>query len=649
MSRPTLRWRAQALTTRLTIVFAAFMLSALALGGAVTILSLSTYLTNQMDQQLSAAARIMGPNAANLTQYTSLYKTLPNDYYIYVHYLPEQHQDDREFITDATREESGVPDKNYLPKDSDIPAINAATSLVMPGTTVPSERAGENWRVLSIMLSNKGKVAGAVTVGLSMAGQRDMLQAVTFTVFVSTLIIALVATLLTNYMVSRYFRPLHQIENVASQIAAGDLSKRVPTSPPTTEVGSLSKSLNIMLSNLEQAFSAVELSERKLRRFVSDASHELRTPTAAIRGYAELSRMGGVGPERQAEVMARIESEATRMGNLVQDLLTLARLDEHRPMVFERTDITTLARNALSDLAVLDPNRPLALLCLEDQSLLDVPPITAVVDAEKISQVITNLLSNVRQHTPEGTPVEIAVGYRRWPDKTGRNLRVSEASRMPAYSRCAVIEVRDHGPGVSPEDARKVFERFYRSDQSRVRTTGGTGLGLAIVSGIVNAHNGTVAMLPTPGGGATVRVKLPCQASHAEAQKDPAANNPVAQAIAQAARNGLNAHSEEPMSKTPATAVAPTATPTQSKPAASTPATSTRPKTKTATNPESTAAKGTFTDTSAPTSKGETPTAPSTPSTPSTSAATSTAKPTPASPTKRVPPPPPPPPPTRLV
>lgn len=220
---------------------------------------------------------------------------------------------------------------------------------------------------------------------------------------------------------------------------------------------------------------------------------------------------------------------------------------------------------------------------------------------------------------------------------------------MPAYSRCAVIEVRDHGPGVSPEDARKVFERFYRSDQSRVRTTGGTGLGLAIVSGIVNAHNGTVAMLPTPGGGATVRVKLPCQASHTEAQKDPAANNPVAQAIAQAARNGRNAHLEEPMSKTPATAVAPTATPTQSKPAASTPATSTRPKTKTATNPESTAAKGTFTDTSAPTSKGETPAAPSTPSTPSTSAATSTAKPTTASPTKRVPPPPPPPPPTRLV
>lgn len=512
-------WNALALTTRLTILFAVAMVTALAVGGAVTIVSLSSYLTNQQDAQLSAAARVMGPNAANLESYSTLYRVLPNDYYIYVHYVAKIGKEDREFITDTTKRDAGVPKHEYLPKERDIPSVASASSLVMRGTTVPSTKSGQEWRILSIMLTQNKKVAGAVTVGLSMAPQRDMIRAITFTISISILVIALIGTFLTNYLVGRSFRPLHEIEMVANKIAAGDLTKRIPAAPTTTEVGSLSNSLNVMLSNLEQAFSAVELSERKMRRFVSDASHELRTPTAAIRGYAELSRMGGVGPERQAEVMERIESEATRMGNMVQDLLTLARLDEHRPMVFERTDITALAQNSLSDMAVLDPNRQVALVNLENEALEDVFPVYAVVDSEKVSQVITNLLSNVRQHTPPGTPVEIAVGYHMWPDKTGRVIKNAEASRIPAYQRCVVIEVRDHGPGVEPDKAKKVFERFYRADASRVRTTGGTGLGLAIVSGIVSSHNGTVAILTTPGGGATVRIKLPCQASHLKTQE----------------------------------------------------------------------------------------------------------------------------------
>lgn len=518
MRAPTKTWNSLALTTRLTVLFALSMLIALATGGIVTIVSLSTYLTNQQDAQLSAAARVLGPNAANLEDYSQLYKMLPNDYYVYVHFMKSFNKPDREFVTDTTKREAGVPTFSSLPTEKDIPAIATSSSLIMPGTTVPSTKEGQNWRILSIMLTQNKKVAGAVTVGLSMAPQKNMIQALTITVMISTLIIAMVGTFLSNILVGRAFRPLHQIESVANKIAAGDLSKRIPPAPTTTEVGSLSNSLNIMLSHLEQAFSAVELSERKMRRFVSDASHELRTPTAAIRGYAELYRMGGVEPERQAEVMARIESEATRMGNMVQDLLTLARLDEHRPMVFERTDLTAIARNALSDQTVIDPERPVALLNLGNESIEDVLPVYAVVDSEKISQVIANLLSNVRQHTPPRTAVEIAVGYRMWPDEMGRNLRVSEASKIPAYQRCAVIEVRDHGLGVDPENAEKVFERFFRADASRVRTTGGTGLGLAIVSGIVSAHNGTVAMLTTPGGGATVRIKLPCQAPHVPAE-----------------------------------------------------------------------------------------------------------------------------------
>lgn len=545
-------WISLALATRLTIIFAVALVTALSLAGTVTVLSLSSYLTSQQDAQLSAAARVMGPNAANLSDTTVFSNNMPSDYYIYVQFVDSMHRTDREFITPVTKNESGIPQRQYLPKKADIPTINNTSSLVMPGTTVPSTKAGQKWRVLSILLTSQGKVAGAATVGLSMTPQRNMLQAIIFTISISTLIIAIIGTLMTNYLVGRAFRPLHEIEGVANKIAAGDLTQRVKKAPTTTEVGSLANSMNVMLSNLEQAFSAVELSERKMRRFVSDASHELRTPTAAIRGYAELSRMGGVGPERQAEVMARIESEATRMGNMVQDLLTLARLDEHRPMTFERTDITALARNSLSDMAVLDPERDMQLLNMEDETLEEVYSVYATVDAEKISQVITNLLTNVRQHTPANTPVEVVVGYHMWPDETGVPLKNAVASKIPAFQRCAVIEIRDHGPGVAPEDAKKVFERFYRSDTSRVRTTGGTGLGLAIVSGIVSAHNGTVAMLQTPGGGATVRIKLPCQASHVDSEGEK--NNPAAKFAAASAAINKASSAKESSRQAPAPA-----------------------------------------------------------------------------------------------
>lgn len=545
-------WISLALATRLTIIFAVALVTALSLAGTVTVLSLSSYLTSQQDAQLSAAARVMGPNAANLSDTTVFSNNMPSDYYIYVQFVDSMHRTDREFITPATKNESGIPQRQYLPKKADIPTINNTSSLVMPGTTVPSTKAGQKWRVLSILLTSQGKVAGAATVGLSMTPQRNMLQAIIFTISISTLIIAIIGTLMTNYLVGRAFRPLHEIEGVANKIAAGDLTQRVKKAPTTTEVGSLANSMNVMLSNLEQAFSAVELSERKMRRFVSDASHELRTPTAAIRGYAELSRMGGVGQERQAEVMARIESEATRMGNMVQDLLTLARLDEHRPMTFERTDITALARNSLSDMAVLDPERDMQLLNMEDETLEEVYSVYATVDAEKISQVITNLLTNVRQHTPANTPVEVVVGYHMWPDETGVPLKNAVASKIPAFQRCAVIEIRDHGPGVAPEDAKKVFERFYRSDTSRVRTTGGTGLGLAIVSGIVSAHNGTVAMLQTPGGGATVRIKLPCQASHVDSEGEK--NNPAAKFAAASAAINKASSAKESSRQAPAPA-----------------------------------------------------------------------------------------------
>lgn len=221
-----------------------------------------------------------------------------------------------------------------------------------------------------------------------------------------------------------------------------------------------------------------------MRRFVSDASHELRTPLATVRGYGELFRMGGIPPEELPGAMARIEGEATRMGELVTDLLTLARLDEDRRPQWSEVDLHVLADEAAADLHAMDPARAIAF------SVPDAPAGAWLVrgDEPSLRQVLANLVGNVVAHTPTGSPVDLAV---------------------TRGAGSVVLEVRDHGPGIDPAEAERVFQRFYRPDRSRTRSSGGSGLGLAIVAAAVAAHGGTVRLEPTPGGGTTVRVELP--------------------------------------------------------------------------------------------------------------------------------------------
>lgn len=241
-----------------------------------------------------------------------------------------------------------------------------------------------------------------------------------------------------------------------------------------------------MLTQNEHAFEARTHSQERMQRFISDASHELRTPLATVRGWGELYQMGGVPPEQTDEVMGRIESEAKRMARLVEDLLQLARMDEGRPLEVTHFNVSQLAREAISDLIVLAPDRDTQVLTLEGEELEEELFIDG--DRERLSQVLTNLLSNVLAYSPDGSPVEIAVG---------------------TNGTHTIIEVRDHGPGIDPADAKKVFDRFYRTESSRNRNTGGSGLGLAIVATIIKMHRGKVSMLNTPGGGATVRIILP--------------------------------------------------------------------------------------------------------------------------------------------
>ncbi len=282
-------------------------------------------------------------------------------------------------------------------------------------------------------------------------------------------------------------RPLRRIEATTAAIAEGDLSRRVDVTD-RSEVGRLGASFNTMLGRIEAAFTekeaalaAKEQSEQRLRRFVADASHELRTPLTAIRAHAELFRRGAAHrPEDLALVMRRIEEEAARMGVLVEDLLLLARLDQGRPLERRLVDLSVLAADAAADARAVEPERPVT---------LEVPgPVLVLGDDARLRQVLGNLLGNVREHTPAGTPVTVRVG---------------------ATDGTAVIEVADGGPGIAPDDLDKVFERFYRADGSRTRATGGAGLGLSIVAAIARAHGGEATVRSAPGEGATFVVTLP--------------------------------------------------------------------------------------------------------------------------------------------
>jgi two-component system OmpR family sensor kinase len=283
-------------------------------------------------------------------------------------------------------------------------------------------------------------------------------------------------------------RPLRDMEATAESIAAGNLTERVPGENETTEVGRLARTLNVMLARIESAFGArlaserrLRASEARLRRFVADASHELRTPIAAISAYAELFGRGASEQKADLErLMGGIRTETTRMEQLVSDLLLLARLDEGRPMERRSVDLVALCAEAVNTAAAVGPDWPITFHASQ--------PIEVEGDPTSLRQVIDNLLGNVRAHTPPGTVARVSVE----PEGHG-----------------AVITVADNGPGMEPDEAEHIFERFYRSDPSRSRTHGGAGLGLSIVSAIVANHAGTVSAQGRIGEGTTFTVHLP--------------------------------------------------------------------------------------------------------------------------------------------
>ena len=401
--------------------------------------------------------------------------------------------------------------------------------------TVQAQSGSDTWRIITEPVSyplqtNTGsteQVTGTFVVGADLGNINATIGGLAITVLVIGLIVVCILALAIVMVVRASLRPLVDIEATAGEIAAGHLNRRVPERDPRTEIGSLGRSLNTMLSQIETAFHAQEASEaaahqseERMRRFIADASHELRTPVTAIRGFAEYYRQrgglvrhwdrdqkeqagaadsavasapaeAGLTPRDLDRIMVRVEKEAARMGLLVEDLLLLARLDKQRPLARQPVDLLSLAADAVGDARLLAPARTI------DLSVQPGAAFLVIGDEPRLRQVIGNLMSNALTHTPDGTPIEVSI--------SAGTLDPQAGDHTPAV----ILDVTDQGLGMTQEQARRVFERFYRADQARTRATGGSGLGLAIVRALVVAQGGVASVRTAEGQGATFRIALP--------------------------------------------------------------------------------------------------------------------------------------------
>ncbi|MGC5288033.1 sensor histidine kinase [Micromonospora sp. DT231] len=496
--------RLRGVPLRIKLVTAVLLLVAAALLviSSLTTIFLRSYLVTQVDTELSVSARSI--DKVVTAQQGGV--RFPTDYLLAV-------------IDPISGRQVAYDDKRFVL--SDLPPIpsDAAGFEKLEGKpfTVRAQDSKVRWRMLYTQLPNGQPLA----IGQHLT---DVDQAVKRLVWIDLLVGGSVLIMLASVgaaIVRTSLKPLVEIERTAAAIAGGDLTQRVPDpeegqADPTSELGRLSRALNAMLTQIEAAFTARAASEmsarsaessardaayaaqasearairseERMRRFVADASHELRTPLTTIRGFAELYRQGAARePEQTAGLLRRIEDEAARMGLLVEDLLLLARLDRERPLSLTPVELPVLASDAVQAARVIAPDRRIELEIAPGSG-----PLVVSADDARLRQVIGNLVTNALTHTPPDAEIRV-------------RLRAEPGGH-------AVIEVADSGPGLSSEQAERVFERFYRADAARTRRADGntgTGLGLAIVAALVAAHHGSVEVAETPGGGATFRVRLP--------------------------------------------------------------------------------------------------------------------------------------------
>jgi two-component system OmpR family sensor kinase len=463
------------LRAKLVAAVLALVTCALAVMAVGTVMALRQYLVGRLDSSLTGICAQVEDELAvgdgslriSLPDQTSSGVSLPSPY-----------------VVESLDRDGNLYDS--LPEELPASApVLAKAALSRTGTFVvgspPGTGHGVRWRVR--VLSANG--TGYVVVAASMSDADSAVHRLVVLTVLVGLGVLLAMTAVGVWLVRSSLRPLVEIESTAVAIAGGDLTQRVPQRDTRTEVGRLGHAFNVMIERIEHAFAARASSEERMRQFVADASHEMRTPLTTIRGFAELYRQGAVtGPEASARLVRRIEDEARRMGLLVEDLLLLARLDERRPLAAEPVDLTVLATDAVEDAHAIAPGRTVQL------ALAGPGSVFVTGDEERLRQVLRNLVTNALAHTPPDATVTV---------------------RLSRWAEHAVLEVADTGPGLAPEQLQRVFERFYRADPSRSRRDGpaGTGLGLAIVAATVAAHAGRVEVDSVPGQGATFRIVLP--------------------------------------------------------------------------------------------------------------------------------------------
>lgn len=545
--------------------------------------NLRASLIERTDQRLVSTSQALAIRAADEVMTRTPLQTTSQDQIISsmlpgTYYVQFYTADGRKAYDPVAPSETNVP---YLPEvNAQTVAENRSQPFTVPGST-------SQWRVRTLPLKNSDML---VAIALPFDKDIDEISDYARSTMIGIGVLALAIVGGVGYFaITNTFRPLRDIEKTASRIAAGDLSQRVTEYPASTELGRLSSALNTMLGHIEDSFDGRKASEKRIRQFVSDASHELRTPLVTIRGYAELYRQGAVQkPEDVAQIMGRIEAESIRMGDLVEDLVVLARLDSERRAEIGPVDMAAAVRDTAADTAAQAPHRDISFIGLDGE---DAPELPLIEGADsKLRQVISNLAGNALRHTADDVAIDFAVGVVDVPEAfetEGDTAEEAKQSRgaldfvtgpvrifkrdgsradakpqnkgqgkaqVPTTSRGAAasaaadsrpaadkrtdsveqplappgaggiivpdvlegfpagrvrIEVRDHGEGIDPEIAPRVFERFYRLDSSRDRSTGGSGLGLSIVKAIIDSHKGEISVHQTPGGGATFRVDLP--------------------------------------------------------------------------------------------------------------------------------------------
>ena len=433
----------------------------------VSVLTLRAFITERLEAQLLLTTERAMVRLDNDTPPVGVDAPSPSPYFVVL--LDRETGEINQIYGDTFREDVVLSRIALLPL-SELRSYASTQEIVeldTPDESVPPHLVTVRTRTNSIMVS------GVPTV------EREDYPRQLVTVQLITAVLLLGALLLVGgRLIVRALAPLDRMATIAGQISTGsDLGDRMPDADPYSEVGRLGMAINTMLGRLESAFRAKAESEQRVRNFAADASHELRTPLTTILGYAELYRQGAIPDEELPEAMRRVEGEATRMSKLVGELLELARLDRAGSLELATRDLAELVRDMTGDAASLEPER---------EFTLDVPDrLFWQIDETRFRQILANLLGNVREHTPPDTPVTV---------------------RLHADGDEVVLAVTDAGPGMSAEDAARVFDRFYRGTRA---PGGGSGLGLPIVQAIADAHGGTVTLDTRPGEGTTVTVRIP--------------------------------------------------------------------------------------------------------------------------------------------